>query len=128
MITTAWYDLTSRLQSNHVVLQRRQDAPRSWLNKQRQMVNGKLLSSRFKLICVCFDLMHTLLRMGVCVADFIACPFSYSEEIVARGRVAAPRLVLLVRLSALCLRLLFPPSPVRHTPSPSTTTTNTSSF
>ncbi|KAK3943568.1 protein hook [Diplogelasinospora grovesii] len=40
MITTAWYDLTSRLQSNHVVLQRRHDAPRSWLNKQRQMVNG----------------------------------------------------------------------------------------
>jgi protein HOOK3 len=41
MITTAWYDLTSRLQSNHVVLQRRHDAPRSWLNKQRQMVNGE---------------------------------------------------------------------------------------
>ncbi|KAL2170918.1 hypothetical protein VTG60DRAFT_4322 [Thermothelomyces hinnuleus] len=40
MITTAWYDLTSRLQSNHVVLQRRHDAPRSWLNKQRQMVNA----------------------------------------------------------------------------------------
>lgn len=40
MITTAWYDLTSRLQSNHVVLQRRHDVPKSWLNKQRQMVNG----------------------------------------------------------------------------------------
>ncbi|KAI0846627.1 hypothetical protein F5Y00DRAFT_243619 [Daldinia vernicosa] len=40
MISTAWYDLTSRLQSTHVVLQRRQDAPRSWLNKQRQMVNA----------------------------------------------------------------------------------------
>ncbi|KAK4216198.1 hypothetical protein QBC37DRAFT_101458 [Rhypophila decipiens] len=40
MITTAWYDLTSRLQSNHVVLQRRHDAPRSWLNKQRQLVNA----------------------------------------------------------------------------------------
>ncbi|KAF4591528.1 microtubule binding protein HOOK3 [Ophiocordyceps camponoti-floridani] len=39
LIATAWYELTSRLQSNHVVLQRRQDAPRSWLNKQRQMVN-----------------------------------------------------------------------------------------
>ncbi|KAK5997365.1 hypothetical protein PT974_02721 [Cladobotryum mycophilum] len=35
LITTAWYDLTTRLQSNHVVLQRRQDAPKSWLNKQR---------------------------------------------------------------------------------------------
>ncbi|KAK4186035.1 hypothetical protein QBC35DRAFT_502272 [Podospora australis] len=40
MITTAWYDLTSRLQSNHVVLARRHDAPKSWLNKQRQMVNS----------------------------------------------------------------------------------------
>jgi protein HOOK3 len=40
MIATAWYDLTSRLQSNHVVLQRRQDAPKSWINKQRQMVNA----------------------------------------------------------------------------------------
>ncbi|TWU78951.1 hypothetical protein ED733_008081 [Metarhizium rileyi] len=42
LIVTAWYDLTSRLQSNHVILQRRHDAPRSWLNKQRQMVNGQL--------------------------------------------------------------------------------------
>lgn len=41
MITTAWYDLSSRLQSNHVVLARRQDAPKSWINKQRQMVNGE---------------------------------------------------------------------------------------
>jgi protein HOOK3 len=40
LIATAWYDLTSRLQSNSVVLQRRQDAPRSWLNKQRQLVNA----------------------------------------------------------------------------------------
>ncbi|XXG97839.1 hypothetical protein Hte_004153 [Hypoxylon texense] len=41
MIATAWYDLNSRLQSNHVVLQRRHDVPKSWLNKQRQMVNGE---------------------------------------------------------------------------------------
>ncbi|KAK4228404.1 hypothetical protein QBC38DRAFT_362050 [Podospora fimiseda] len=41
MITTAWYDLTSRLQSNHVVLARRHDVPKSWLNRQRQMVNGE---------------------------------------------------------------------------------------
>lgn len=40
LISSAWYDLTSRLQSNHVVLQRRHDVPKSWLNKQRQMVNG----------------------------------------------------------------------------------------
>ncbi|KAB5585296.1 hypothetical protein GE09DRAFT_20828 [Coniochaeta sp. 2T2.1] len=40
LISSAWYDLTSRLQSNHVVLQRRHDVPRSWLNKQRQLVNA----------------------------------------------------------------------------------------
>ena len=40
LMTTAWYDLSTRLQSNHVVLQRRQDAPKSWLNKQRQLVNA----------------------------------------------------------------------------------------
>lgn len=40
LMATAWYDLTSRLQSNHVVLQRRHDTPKSWLNKQRQMVNA----------------------------------------------------------------------------------------
>ncbi|THV49812.1 hypothetical protein BGAL_0178g00190 [Botrytis galanthina] len=40
LMATAWYDLTNRLQSNHVVLQRRQDAPRSWVNKQRQLVNS----------------------------------------------------------------------------------------
>lgn len=40
MISTAWYDLTSRLQSNHVVLQRRQDIPRTWIGKSRQMVNN----------------------------------------------------------------------------------------
>ncbi|KAK3997141.1 protein hook [Cladorrhinum sp. PSN332] len=45
MITTAWYDLTSRLQSNHMVLARRHDAPKSWLNRQRQMVNGKFFSA-----------------------------------------------------------------------------------
>ncbi|KAL2195908.1 hypothetical protein P885DRAFT_70052 [Corynascus similis CBS 632.67] len=51
MITTVWYDLTSRLQSNHVVLQRRHDAPRSWLNKQRQMVNGSGSRSVSSFIC-----------------------------------------------------------------------------
>ncbi|CEJ94493.1 Putative Hook3 protein [[Torrubiella] hemipterigena] len=40
LMATAWYDLTSRIQSNHIVLQRRPDAPKSWLNKQRQMVNA----------------------------------------------------------------------------------------
>ncbi len=41
MIATAWYDLSSRLQSNHFVLQRRHEMPKSWLNKQRQLVNGE---------------------------------------------------------------------------------------
>ncbi|KAF6828082.1 microtubule binding protein [Colletotrichum musicola] len=41
LIATAWYDLTSRIQSNHVVLQRRNEVPKSWLGKQRQMVNGE---------------------------------------------------------------------------------------
>ncbi|KAI8630696.1 hypothetical protein F5Y19DRAFT_483338 [Xylariaceae sp. FL1651] len=40
MIATAWYDLSSRLQSNHVTLQRRNDVPKSWLGRQRQMVNA----------------------------------------------------------------------------------------
>ncbi|KAI9898187.1 hypothetical protein N3K66_006547 [Trichothecium roseum] len=39
LMATAWHDLTNRLQSNHVVLQRRHNAPKSWLHKQRQMVN-----------------------------------------------------------------------------------------
>jgi protein HOOK3 len=42
LMATAWYDLMGRLQSNHVVVQRRPEAPKSWLNKQRQMVNGQL--------------------------------------------------------------------------------------
>ncbi|KAI0457318.1 hypothetical protein F5B21DRAFT_512860 [Xylaria acuta] len=41
LIATAWYDLSSRLQSNHFVLQRRNENPKSWLNKQRQLVNGE---------------------------------------------------------------------------------------
>ncbi|KAI0472225.1 hypothetical protein F4859DRAFT_483535 [Xylaria cf. heliscus] len=40
MITTAWYDLSSRLHSNHFVLQRRNENPKSWLNKQRQLVTA----------------------------------------------------------------------------------------
>ncbi|KAI1160037.1 hypothetical protein F5B18DRAFT_634237 [Nemania serpens] len=39
-IASAWYDLSSRLQSNHFVLQRRNEAPKSWLNRQRHMVNA----------------------------------------------------------------------------------------
>ncbi|KAI1146297.1 hypothetical protein F4825DRAFT_441131 [Nemania diffusa] len=39
-IASAWYDLSSRLQSNHFVLQRRNEAPKSWLNKQRHLINA----------------------------------------------------------------------------------------
>ncbi|KAI8955222.1 hypothetical protein F4801DRAFT_587053 [Xylaria longipes] len=44
LIATAWYDLSSRLQSNHFVLQRRNENPKSWLNKQRQLVNEGFVS------------------------------------------------------------------------------------
>ncbi|KAJ4289720.1 hypothetical protein N0V90_011050 [Kalmusia sp. IMI 367209] len=40
LITSAWYDMTSRLQSNTVVLQRKSEAPKSWLGKQRAAVGG----------------------------------------------------------------------------------------
>ncbi|KAF2205399.1 hypothetical protein GQ43DRAFT_15293 [Delitschia confertaspora ATCC 74209] len=39
LMTTAWYDMTCRLQSNTVVLQRR-DSPKSWLGRQRAVVGG----------------------------------------------------------------------------------------
>ncbi|KFA64355.1 hypothetical protein S40285_02917 [Stachybotrys chlorohalonatus IBT 40285] len=42
LMATAWYDLTTRLQSNHVGLQRRPEPFRGFVNKQRQMVNGQL--------------------------------------------------------------------------------------
>lgn len=40
LITSAWYDMTMRLQSNTVILQRRSEAPKSWLGKQRLAVGG----------------------------------------------------------------------------------------
>lgn len=40
LIATAWFDLTNRLQSNHVVIQRRHDMPRSWLSNQRHIVTS----------------------------------------------------------------------------------------
>lgn len=64
MISTAWYDLTSRLQSNHVVLQRK-DQPKSWLNKQRQMVNGK--TDPFSRTGCLFAWEHVCVYAYVCV-------------------------------------------------------------
>jgi len=40
LIKSAWYDVTSRLQSNTVILQRRSEAPKGWLGKQRAAVGG----------------------------------------------------------------------------------------
>ncbi|KAI9788791.1 MAG: hypothetical protein M1816_006572 [Peltula sp. TS41687] len=39
LMASAWYDLNSRLQLNNVDLQRRREEPRSWIKKQRQIVN-----------------------------------------------------------------------------------------
>ncbi|ELR01714.1 hypothetical protein GMDG_00090 [Pseudogymnoascus destructans 20631-21] len=39
MMTMAWYDLSSRVQSNTVMLQRRSEVSKSWINKQRRAVN-----------------------------------------------------------------------------------------
>lgn len=39
LMTSAWYDMTMRLQSNTVILQRK-ETPKSWLGKQRSVLNG----------------------------------------------------------------------------------------
>lgn len=39
LVASAWYDLTNRLQMNNVILQRRNDPPRSFLKKQRYQLN-----------------------------------------------------------------------------------------
>jgi len=41
LIASAWYDLTCRLQSNTVMLARRQEVPKSWLGRQRIVVSGQ---------------------------------------------------------------------------------------
>jgi protein HOOK3 len=40
LILSAWYDQNTRLQSNTVILQRRSEAPKGWLGKQRTAVGG----------------------------------------------------------------------------------------
>ncbi|KAB8339263.1 hypothetical protein FH972_022196 [Carpinus fangiana] len=40
LMTTAWYDVTSRMQSDAVVVQRRGDAPKSFLHRQRRLMNA----------------------------------------------------------------------------------------
>ena len=44
LMTSAWYDLSSRLQTNTVVLLRRSE-PQSWLNKQRNAIHAPIVSS-----------------------------------------------------------------------------------
>jgi len=39
-MTDAWYDITRRMQSDAVVMQRRSEAPKSWLGKMRRGVVG----------------------------------------------------------------------------------------
>jgi protein HOOK3 len=43
LVATAWYDLSGRIQLNSVVLQRRNDTPRSFLNKQRKLLSSRMV-------------------------------------------------------------------------------------
>ncbi|KAG8625942.1 hypothetical protein KVT40_006343 [Elsinoe batatas] len=38
LMTSAWFDLTSRIQRDNVIVGRRRESPKSWLGKQRQAV------------------------------------------------------------------------------------------
>ena len=40
LMASAWFDLTGRLQSNTVLVTRRQEMPRSWVGRQRVAVGG----------------------------------------------------------------------------------------
>lgn len=52
LITTAWYDLSTRLQNNGVSLSRRRQEPKSWIGKQRALVgpSSGLVSAFFALM------------------------------------------------------------------------------
>ncbi len=45
-MTSAWYDITSRMQSDAVIVQRRGDAPKSFLNRQRRLLNNPVMPVR----------------------------------------------------------------------------------
>lgn len=47
-MTSAWFDLSSRLQSNTVMLGRRKESPKSFLGKQRQLVTPGLVSGQVR--------------------------------------------------------------------------------
>lgn len=40
LVKSMWYDMNQRLLSNTVILQRRSEAPKGWLGKQRAVVGG----------------------------------------------------------------------------------------
>jgi hypothetical protein len=40
LVKSMWYDMNQRLLSNTVILQRRSEAPKGWLGKQRAAVGG----------------------------------------------------------------------------------------
>ena len=40
LVVSAYHDLAGRLQMNNVVLQRRAEAPKSWLGRQRKAMEG----------------------------------------------------------------------------------------
>ncbi|KEQ98911.1 hypothetical protein AUEXF2481DRAFT_383868 [Aureobasidium subglaciale EXF-2481] len=48
LMTSAWFDLSSRLQSNTVMLGRRKESPRSFLGKQRQLVTPGLVAGQVR--------------------------------------------------------------------------------
>jgi protein HOOK3 len=48
LMTSAWFDLSSRLQSNTVMLGRRKESPKSFLGKQRQLVTPGLVSGQVR--------------------------------------------------------------------------------
>lgn len=43
MMTSAWFDITSRLQTNTVTLGRRREEPSSWLGKQRSALTKSMV-------------------------------------------------------------------------------------
>ncbi|KAG9539515.1 hypothetical protein KCU86_g23419, partial [Aureobasidium melanogenum] len=48
LMTSAWFDLNSRLQSNTVMLGRRKESPKSFLGKQRQLVTPGLVPGQHR--------------------------------------------------------------------------------
>ena len=68
LMTTAWCDLSCRLQSNQVVLQRRADLPKSWLGQQRLVVaRGPALGAGAARPGALMRSLYVLCLLGFCV-------------------------------------------------------------